>query len=79
MTIDRRVFDGWPISQAYQTEPVPLGRSPKMENIPDLYDAKPEPKGMDLAQAIVWGLEQQGIVLSSERLQKIFDACVGEI
>lgn len=79
MTIDGKSFDGWMIAPAYRASPSPLQRCPKMENIPDLYDKKPTPQGMDLVQAIVWGLEKQGIVLSNERLQKIVEACVGEV
>jgi hypothetical protein len=42
MTIPGKCFDGWPIHPAYQssTEPVPLVRSPKMNDISKLYEEK---------------------------------------
>lgn len=76
MTIPGRSFDGWPIDKSYQVEPVPLVRSPKMGDIPAIYDEQPTPQGLDLYQHIIWGLERSGIVMTEERAEKIRRACL---
>jgi hypothetical protein len=59
MTIDGKSFDGWPISPAFQT----------------ILGDTPQPKGRDLAQAIVWALEEKGIKLHPKRVEAIIEAC----
>jgi hypothetical protein len=76
MTIPERSIDGFSSPAAYQTDPIPLIRTPKVPNIAALYDEKPTPKGLDLFQNILWGLELKGITLDNDRAQKIKKACL---